>query len=304
MGKITKQDTVALGVIKLTSEELKKSMVQIKTGEWKPVTHREGHSHFFGEKIPFNKLIASKISALLGYRTSMKSGFRQCGDMYLVAYADCNHVQSIAVRILKDLFNPLEDRTFDMSTKCVQCGEDLVKVFSDEFESSPRPAKSLPILTAEPASFTLKNEPFYPYGDSSSEADYLEEIEMPTKKRKRVDQPSSSAASVKTSKLGPPTVFDEFDKLLVNCAKKEIRKSVGKVQQLCSNKDRSASYIALLNESPYIAMNVCKVLADLGLKLKNDIESARRTLESEIEQSLSRNMKGSESDNESEDDSI
>lgn len=139
------------------------------------------------------------------------------------------------------------------------------------------------------ASSMLKPE-HNPYGESSGDEDLLEEIEAPTKKRKRADVPSFSAPSAKTLKPEKLTVWDEFDKLLVNCAKKEIRKSIEKVRKSCRHKDRSARHLALLTESPYVGINISKAIADLGLKLRNDIEKARKTLETEIEQSFSRNM--------------
>jgi hypothetical protein len=155
--------------------------------------------------------------------------------------------------------------------------------------------RSRQLEITEPISLiNVKNEPDS-VEDSSSDYDIAEIIEKPSKKRRRVEEPTTSAVREVQAKKRflpePDTVWDDYEKMLLSCAKKEIRKSIGKVQQISRGKDRSASYIALVQETPFIAVNMCKAVADLALKLRTDIEQARRTIETEIEQSLSRNMR-------------
>jgi ElaB/YqjD/DUF883 family membrane-anchored ribosome-binding protein len=143
-------------------------------------------------------------------------------------------------------------------------------------ETTP-PMRTREIIKTEPYQFEEDNDTVF-----------VEDVELPTKRRRLSEELTTSAAhssSTKSSKI-----WDDFEKLLKNCARKEIKKSIDKVQKTCTDKDQSAWYIALLNESPYTGINISKAIGDLGLKLKKDIEGARKTLESEIQQSLSRNM--------------
>jgi hypothetical protein len=307
MSEKSKPLSLKLGVIKLSSKELENSMVRIN-GVWHQ--YQKSLHGVSKVKISLRKPIEDKLEKLVGFPVNITAVHltASCPQNQFTGYGKCIHQRSITVRIDKNLFNPDEDRFFDVFTKCLQCSKSD-KIISeknlfmlDAFtgKNVEERLKNQQFLT--PVKGNLKKtEPKSCSFESDGDLEIVQEDEDEPLQTPKPDETSRKRKLALQSESETPTqpgvkrvctrsVWEDYENVFLSCATREIKKSIAKVKKSCQGKDRPECHIAILRESPYLAINFSKSITDLAFKMMEDIQAARRTLEASIEESMMRNM--------------